>query len=469
MHVQISRIILTNFKSYYGQVTIDIGERFVWFAYLSSIMSSIVGKNGSGKSALMDALCWIFGSRAPAIRTENSSQLINDRSRAEGNREVYDFVGSFSNRKAEIQFTLSDIASPPLGLSPREAFQSIPKLQSGNSKLVITVGRRLHNRAMDYYGRFGDSEPFLIKFNDISMILEALQIQVNMRGKFIIQQSELLRNLRQRRTSLLEMIEECIGDQAIVSLLEDLTKRREALCIQKESVRSRLEEIVQYAEEHKSERLLANRVRETEKNVDELRKEELVIRKKERGLRRTLLIKLEEDYPTVIRKKEAKMRKIDGEIDSVSKQITEAERRLTAVEKRKRIADEKLESFQEGLALLESERQRLKRELRQEQEKLIHILDQEKEVKKNLERESQVQSEFSHNVGCTNEEITEYVEAYKVLQRERECSKEIDELERVEEELELKIRKGKEKEKEIESKRMVWREIHQIQHRIHSL
>ena len=89
MHVRISKVVLTNFKSYYGQVTIDIGERFVWFALLSSVMFSIVGKNGSGKSAFMDALCWIFGSRAHAIRTENSSQLINDRSRAEGNREVY--------------------------------------------------------------------------------------------------------------------------------------------------------------------------------------------------------------------------------------------------------------------------------------------------------------------------------------------------------------------------------------------
>ena len=322
---------------------------------------------------------------------------------------------------------------------------------------------------MDYYGRFGGSEPFLIKFNDISVILEALQIQVNIRGKFIIQQSELLLNLRQRKTYLLEMIEECIGDQAIVSLLEDLGKRREALCIQKESVRSRLEEIVQYAEEHKSERSLANRVRETEKTVDELRKEEVAIRKKERGLRRTLLMRLEDNYPTVIRKKEAKMKKIDDEIESVSKQITEAEEKRIAVEKRKRIADEKLESFQEALVLLESERRKLKRELQQEQEKLIHTLDQEKLVKKNLEKEAQVQLEFSQNVGCTNEEINDYVEAYKVLQRERECSKEMNDLERVEEELEQKIRKGKEKEKVIESKRAVLREIQQIQHRIHSL
>lgn len=34
MHVQISKIILSNFKSYYGEVVIDINERFVWYWFL---------------------------------------------------------------------------------------------------------------------------------------------------------------------------------------------------------------------------------------------------------------------------------------------------------------------------------------------------------------------------------------------------------------------------------------------------
>ena len=88
MSVHISRITLTNFKSYYGEVVIPIRESFVWFANLPSFRRSIVGKNGSGKSALMDALCWVFGFRSQSIRTESMQQLVNDKSRAEGNREA---------------------------------------------------------------------------------------------------------------------------------------------------------------------------------------------------------------------------------------------------------------------------------------------------------------------------------------------------------------------------------------------
>ena len=50
---------------------------------------SIVGKNGSGKSAFLDAICWVLGFRSQSIRSENVHQLLNDRARSEGQTETY--------------------------------------------------------------------------------------------------------------------------------------------------------------------------------------------------------------------------------------------------------------------------------------------------------------------------------------------------------------------------------------------
>lgn len=88
MSVRIQQVVLNNFKSYYGEVVVD-DERIVCLVdIILFYYVSVVGKNGSGKSAFMDALCWVFGFRSQSIRSENASQLLNDQARKEGNEEM---------------------------------------------------------------------------------------------------------------------------------------------------------------------------------------------------------------------------------------------------------------------------------------------------------------------------------------------------------------------------------------------
>uniref|UniRef100_A0AC35GNX9 SMC hinge domain-containing protein n=1 Tax=Panagrolaimus sp. PS1159 TaxID=55785 RepID=A0AC35GNX9_9BILA len=66
--LMIQKMILENFKSYYGKQT--IGPFHPHF-------SAIVGANGSGKSNIIDALMFVFGSTASRIRSTNVKALIH--------------------------------------------------------------------------------------------------------------------------------------------------------------------------------------------------------------------------------------------------------------------------------------------------------------------------------------------------------------------------------------------------------
>ena len=66
--VMIARMVLDNFKSYAGPVTIGPFD---------SNMTSVVGPNGSGKSNVIDAMLFVFGFRAKQMRQGNVSELIH--------------------------------------------------------------------------------------------------------------------------------------------------------------------------------------------------------------------------------------------------------------------------------------------------------------------------------------------------------------------------------------------------------
>jgi len=64
----IKKIVLENFKSYFGRH--EIGPLHKYF-------TAVVGPNGSGKSNTIDALLFVFGSRARKMRLSKLSELIH--------------------------------------------------------------------------------------------------------------------------------------------------------------------------------------------------------------------------------------------------------------------------------------------------------------------------------------------------------------------------------------------------------
>ncbi|XP_043527563.1 structural maintenance of chromosomes protein 1A-like [Frieseomelitta varia] len=66
MQVQLDRIIIFNFKSFKGEVTVGPIKPF----------TAIIGANGSGKSNIMDAISFVMGEKAKSLRVKQLNELI---------------------------------------------------------------------------------------------------------------------------------------------------------------------------------------------------------------------------------------------------------------------------------------------------------------------------------------------------------------------------------------------------------
>ena len=168
-------------------------------------------------------------------------------------------------RKVSIVFRI-DGYSLPTKTSTLETFQLLPAVMAHPSStptpFTVSVGRRLRKNALEYYASIDDGASFVIRHGAIDDLLNALGIPSNVRGKFIIQQSELLTTLRQRNTSLLEIIEECSDSAPLAKAIARTEKKLSALYEQKESVKTRLEEIDVFVENNKEMEALQTRALE---------------------------------------------------------------------------------------------------------------------------------------------------------------------------------------------------------------
>lgn len=151
----ITRIVLENFKSYYGRK--EIGP-------LHKCFTAVVGPNGSGKSNLIESLLFVFGKRAKRMRLNKLSELIHNSAE---HKDV-------TQAKVSVEFTdIWDDEDEP------DAYEEVPK-----TKFVVS---RCVNRSSVSKYLINEHEA---TYKEVSELLSSKGIDLE-HNRFLILQGEV--------------------------------------------------------------------------------------------------------------------------------------------------------------------------------------------------------------------------------------------------------------------------------------
>ena len=329
-----------------------------------------------------------------------------------------------------MEFTIDGVAIGAESSSPLQQFRAIPtclskeQSQQGSS-ILFSIGRRISGSSLEYFGSVQRSAPFPLRFSDIKSVLSALHIQVNTRGKFIIQQSELLSGVRQKKTGLLDIIEESVGSAPIVQRIEECEKQEKALRVQKESVEGRLKEIEAFQKANEEEWAIEKKLEGEQKEKEEAEVEW------ERAQR------VERELEVLLSKQavEAMWRRLEQREKEREEKKKEAEKCNTEYEKEKK-KKKRVEEELRGVSKEVKEVKEKKQALKRLQLQLIDVLDKKSEVSDQKGRKEAELAQLAEAVQAVQEGGSEQEAVLAVhASRKKRAWEQVQELRRVEEEV----------------------------------
>lgn len=290
-------------------------------------------------------------------------------------------------RRVTIVFQIDGYSLPTKASTP-ETFQLLPAVLAQPSftptPFTVSVGRRLRKNTLDYFASIDDGDSFVIKFSAINNLLNALGIPSNVRGKFIIQQSELLTTLRQRNTSLLEIIEECSDSSPLVEAIARTEKKLDALHEQRESVKTRLEEIEVFVENNKEMEALQARALEEQGRLQSKGTEAKRTRVESLALQYLLAETQLKELTVQQAASEELLQQVVASLQSAKEETRQLAKELQENERSLLQLTETIQTQQQHVDQQRERRKQARRVLKQAQERLLTHLDARDSVETQL-------------------------------------------------------------------------------------
>lgn len=230
--MRVEELIIDGFKSYATRTVISGWD---------SQFNAITGLNGSGKSNILDAICFVLGiSSMSTVRASNLQDLIYKRGQA-----------GVTKASVTIVFDNSDSSKSPIG------FESVPKISvtrqivlGGTSKYLIN-GHRAQQQA-------------------VLQLFQSVQLNIN-NPNFLIMQGKITKVLNMKPSEILSLIEEAAGTK----MFEDRKEKAEKTMAKKETklqeIRSLLaEEIEPKLEKLRNEKRTFLEFQQTQTDLEKL-------------------------------------------------------------------------------------------------------------------------------------------------------------------------------------------------------
>ena len=189
--MKVEELIIDGFKSYATRTVIsDWDPQF----------NAITGLNGSGKSNILDAICFVLGiSSMATVRASNLQDLIYKRGQA-----------GVTKASVTIVFDNSDKANSPIGFTNSPKISVTRQIVLGGTSKYLINGHRTPQQS-------------------VLQLFQSVQLNVN-NPNFLIMQGQITKVLNMRPTEVLSLIEEAAGTR----MFEDRREKAERTMAKKE-------------------------------------------------------------------------------------------------------------------------------------------------------------------------------------------------------------------------------------------
>ncbi|KAF5360038.1 hypothetical protein D9758_007643 [Tetrapyrgos nigripes] len=288
--MRIEELIIEGFKSYPGRTQISGWD-------LS--FNAITGLNGSGKSNILDAICFVLGlTNMSTMRAQNQTDLIYKRGQA-----------GVTKASVTIVFDNSDKEKSP------EGFRQFNQITVTRQYALPNISKYLINGHKSQQ-------------NIVQNLFQSVQLNIN-NPNFVIMQGRITKVLNMKPQEILGMVEEAAGTR----MFEDRKDKAKKTMAKKDK---RLQELRSTLEEEIAPKL--NKLREEKRTYLEYQKAEAELERIERVLKAWEWSECQTRLQTAtenIEEKKQEKKQLEADKKTLLKEIETAEKDLARVHKKR--------------------------------------------------------------------------------------------------------------------------------------